>query len=275
MLMFAKWQGLGNDFVMCQAPAGVSLEAGGALARRLCSRHLGVGADGLIFALPGVPGESLLTMEIFNADGSLAMMCGNGIRCLAAWAVEQGWAEAGSFAVSTRSGVKNVSVRAGAEAGLWQVEVDMGCPGIIGDGLTEIAEGLSCPYRIISMGNLHRVVMNGAPEAARTWLPFLDVDGVGARLEPSAAGECNVEFLTVAEAGRLQVRVRERGVGETLACGTGACAALAAASLQGLCPRRAAVCLPGGELDITWGDDGHVYMRGPAASVFTGTAALR
>ena len=271
---FSKWQGLGNDFVLCRAADMQSIDDLSKTARRWCDRHWGIGADGLILAGPGKAGESQLTMEIYNADGSAAAMCGNGIRCLAAWAAQQGWVKDEGFAIGTRSGLKRVNVKKEA-AGCWQVEVDMGEPRILSSAQSGTVGGAEVTEYVVSMGNLHRVVLPDLAEGlGESWLQGLHADDTGRALENSAYGECNVEFAVRKGCEELQMRVRERGVGETMACGTGACAVLTAASLHGWCPRRALIHLRGGDLAVRWEGDNRVMMRGPAVQVFEGTISL-
>ena len=271
---FSKWQGLGNDFVLCRAADMQSIDDLSKTARSWCDRHWGIGADGLILAGPGKTGESQLTMEIYNADGSAAAMCGNGIRCLAAWAAQQGWVKDDGFAIGTRSGLKWVNVKK-EEAGRWQVEVDMGEPRILASAQSGAVGGAEVTEYVVSMGNLHRVVLPDLAEGlGESWLQGLNADDTGRALENSAYGECNVEFAVRKNCEELQMRVRERGVGETMACGTGACAVLTAASLHGWCPRRALIRLRGGDLAVRWEEDNRVMMRGPAVQVFEGNISL-
>ncbi len=276
MWNFVKWQGLGNDFVLVRAEA-VTPEEGAELARRWCRPHWGIGADGLIFLLPGREGATI-SMEIFNADGSLATMCGNGIRCLAAWAVQEGWVDSTSFSVATRAGIRTVGVGV-IEEGLcasqaW-VDVDMGLPEVRERTEVVLRSGAVRPSYVVYIGNLHRVVLmndalNPVADGAGE-LSALDIEAEGQILEASPFGLCNVEFVRWIAADKLAVRVREHGVGETLACGTGACAALVATTAHGCCAGQAEVSLPGGTLVVRYFDDGHILMRGPAREVFRGS----
>ncbi len=277
MWNFVKWQGLGNDFVLVRADA-VTPEEGAELAQRWCRPHWGVGADGLIFLLPGREGAAI-TMEIFNADGTVAAMCGNGIRCLAAWAVQEGWVDSTSFSVATRAGLRIVEVireELGAPQD-WLVDVDMGFPEVRERAEVVLRSGAVRPSYVVSMGNLHRaVLLNGSlsPEADGAGeLNALDIEAEARTLEASPFGLCNVEFVRWIAAEKLAVRVREQGVGETLACGTGACAAVVAATVHGWCSGQAEVSLPGGTLAVRYADDGHILMRGPAQEVFRGSLA--
>ena len=264
--VFSKWQGLGNDFMLIKAEE--LPENSAELAQKWCARHWGVGADGVIFLLPGLPGSAALTMEIFNADGTVAAMCGNGIRCLAAWAVQQGWAPADEFVIATRAGLKHVSVS--SQSG-WNVRVDMGIPQIFARESVRLQSGREVPSYLVSMGNLHRVVLGDESCAWGSDLATLDLEAEGVTLAKSSYGECNVEFALRNSAEDLRLRVRERGVGETMACGTGACATVVAASAEEWCPRRALVHLPGGELQIEWLANEKLIMSGPACEVFQGT----
>ncbi len=257
VLRFWKWEGLGNDFVLVVTPQGPP-EGASILARQVCSRHYGVGADGLIFLTPQAGGPA---MEIYNADGSLASMCGNGLRCLAALARRQELCAEEAFTVSTRSGPRPVRVLAGPDP--WVVQVDMGLPQPLeGPEFLMLGETVR-PCATLSMGNPHRVVFVEDLQA-------LDVERHGAVLERRHPEGLNVEFVQVLAPDHLAVKVWERGVGPTLACGTGACAALVAASQAGLAGRSARVDLPGGTLDVTWEPEGPVRLIGPARHLFEG-----
>jgi len=256
-LRFWKWEGLGNDFILVIAPQGPPEGAAG-LARQLCHRHYGIGADGLVFLTPGPQGPA---MEIYNSDGSLATMCGNGLRCLAALARRQGLCPGDSFTVSTRSGPRPVRVLPGADP--WVVQVEMGIPQPL-DGPEFLMLGDQVhPCATLSIGNPHRVVFVEDLQA-------IDVERHGPVLERRHPDGLNVEFVQVLAPDHLAVRVWERGVGVTLACGTGACAALVAASQAGLAGRSARVDLPGGTLEVTWEPEGPVRLTGPARHLFGG-----
>jgi diaminopimelate epimerase len=286
-LRFAKWHGTGNDFVMLEDWAGAT-ELSPDLVAALCDRHVGVGADGLIrvaspeaAAQAGVDAAGAdVFMDYRNADGSTAEMCGNGVRCLAKLAFQQGLVTGTELAVATRGGTKHVWLDADpATREVRTVRVDMGAPAFSlaeipmegpGDG-TFLAEpfehgGVSYKASAVSMGNPHLVLfVEEDPEQ-------VDVRRIGPELErdPRFPNRTNVEFVAPAADG-IKVRVWERGVGETQACGTGACASLVAASLAGLAPRRARIHFPGGTLDGEWSEDGPVFITGPAVEVFRGT----
>lgn len=229
------------------------------LARELCDRHYGIGADGLIFLTTTPLG---LAMEIFNSDGSLAAMCGNGIRCLAALARREGLLTSDHAVIGTRSGPRQVRI---SGDGPYEVEVDMGEPHVLTGPEAVLIGHSTFPCVTISMGNPHRVVFvdDVTSVVLEEWGPFLERD----HCYPDGL---NVEFVQVTAPDRLDVKVWERGSGATLACGTGACASLVAAAREGRAGRAASVHLPGGALQIRWGEDGHVKMRGPARELFRG-----
>lgn len=256
-LPFWKWEGLGNDFVLTLAPEGPPSSAE-ALAREVCDRHRGVGADGLVFVIPRAEGPG---MEIYNADGSLAQMCGNAIRCVAALGRREGLFTGDRAEISTRSGSRAVRILASPDP--WVVEVDMGEPQVLeGPGFLMLDE-LVRPCATLSLGNPHRVVFVEDLEAVQ-------VERHGPVLERRHPQGLNVEFVEVLAADHLAVRVWERGVGITLACGTGACAALVASAMAGLTGRKARVDLPGGTLQVDWQEDGRVRLIGPARQIFRG-----
>ncbi|MDI6693046.1 MAG: diaminopimelate epimerase [Anaerosomatales bacterium] len=278
-LGFVKMHGIGNDFVVVDDLDG-TLDLDATAVEWICDRHFGVGADGVIVVRRATSPDADLYMHFFNADGTLAEMCGNGIRCLVKHAVDTGIvpSDAESVAVETLAGIKRVSFERD-DAGLMTVaRVDMGVPGLTPDAIPVDLTGdivydcpLETPYgtvRItaVSMGNPHAVIWVDDVDAA-------PVDTVGPAVEthPAFPKRTNVEFAELVDDTRIRVRVWERGVGETLACGTGACATVVAAVLSCRTGRSATVELPGGELDIRWHEDDHVYLTGPATTVFTGS----
>ena len=274
-LAFTKWQGCGNDFVLVDARVSGLPKDVDALSRRICDRHYGVGADGLIFVLPS--GKADFCMRIFNADGSEAEMCGNGIRCFARLVYEEKMTDREVFTVETGAGVLTPRiVKDGDEVA--GVEVDMGEPvleagniPVQGFGkervIAEEIEVLGKRYQAtcVSMGNPHCVVFVGD-------VGDVSMERVGPAFERHAwfPKRTNTEFVVVRDREHLRMRVWERGAAVTLACGTGACASLAAAVLNGLSERRAEVELDGGRLNIEWAEDNHIYMTGPAEKVFSG-----
>ena len=272
-LPFAKLHGTANDFVYVDARRGLPADPA-ALAPVLCDRHRGIGADGLILLLDSVSADC--RMRIFNPDGSLAEMCGNGIRGFAKFVHDRGLISRIPLRVETDAGVKIVEPE--VERGrVVRVAVDMGAPIWDGRSIPVDADGevVDRPlevggqeYRItcVSMGNPHCVVF--VDDVASLPLATL-----GPRFEhhPFFPRRVNTEFIRVAGREALEMRVWERGAGETLACGTGACAAAVAAARTGRTGRRVRVTLPGGPLDIEWRPDDHVRMTGDAVEVFEGS----
>jgi diaminopimelate epimerase len=282
-LRFEKWHGTGNDFVMVEDWDG-DVDLPEDLVAALCDRHLGVGADGLIrVASPGMADrEGLDTdgahafMDYRNADGSLAEMCGNGVRCLAKLAFERGLVDATELTVATRAGRKRVWLDVDGGR-VRSVRVDMGPPELEVDripmagpaGSRFLAEpfehdGVTYKASAVSMGNPHLILfVEQDPDQ-------VDVHRIGPQLEHDLRfpNRTNVEFVAPAADG-IKLRVWERGVGETMACGTGACASLVAANLAGLAPRTASIHFPGGTLLGEWTDD-TVFLSGPAERAYAG-----
>ncbi len=269
---FTKYQGLGNDFVFVEDFQGNLLQQAPVWAPRICDRHFGVGGDGLVLITrSGETHGGIYTMRIFNADGSEAEMCGNAIRCLAKHLLDRGLAEGASITVGTLHDRREVRVETDGYAvdmgqPVWGAElVPVHCQGDECIEQTITAEGQQFVISAVSMGNPHAVVF---VEDIDT-IPFLQW---GPRLEQCSAfpNKTNVEFVQVRSRDSLKVKVWERGVGPTLACGTGACAAAVVAHRVGAADRRLDVELPGGTLKIALGEDNHVWMTGPAEWVFSG-----
>ncbi len=277
-LFFFKMQGLGNDFVLVDARADSGfppIDDLPGLSRRICDRHFGVGADGLILMLNSDRAD--VGMRIFNPDGSEAEMCGNGIRCLARFARERGNVGQNPLQIETGSGIKIVTSLGKGDSPL-RFTVDMGPPsfrakdlGIGGDpqarrvGIPLEAGGRNFLATAVSMGNPHCVTEIED-------LENIELETLGPLIEhhPLFPQRTNVEFVKVISPDHLKVRVWERGTGATLACGTGACAALAAMVELGRSAREAEVELPGGILHIHWLVEGSIMMTGPAEEVFRG-----
>jgi diaminopimelate epimerase len=278
-MRFAKYHGAGNDFVLVEDMED-AIRLPQPLIAAVCDRHQGVGADGLIRIVPH--DEADFFMDYYNADGEVAEMCGNGVRCLAKYVYDRGLTSATEIDVMTRAGMKHLSMQ--AENGVaTRVTVDMGPPGLDRKAIPMTGEpaarfvgqpmdvdGRTYTATAVSMGNPHCVLFlpvgEGVADLRRT-----DVPRLGSEVEqrPEFLNGTNVEFITVAD-DRIHVRVWERGSGETMACGTGACAALVAGSLAGLTERRGEVAFPGGILEVDWRDDDHVFLTGPAVFVFEG-----
>jgi len=282
-MTFTKMHGLGNDFILVEDLAG-ELDFSPAAVQWFCDRNFGIGADGLILVRPATSSEADFHMHYINADGTLAEMCGNGVRCFAKYLVDRELVapERDRLVVETLGGLKPVSVERDDEGLMRLATVDMGAPGLTAE---QIPTTLSADVLVdvpletdagtfsvtcVSMGNPHCII----------WVDDVDnapVETIGPLIEHADAfpNRTNVEFAEVADADLIRVRVWERGCGETLACGTGACATVVAAALAGKIGREATVELPGGELRIAWdGAAGGVIMTGPAEEVFAGVVDI-
>lgn len=273
-MRFWKYQGIGNDFILLDGTAG-DLEIDTEWCRRACDRHYGIGADGVLYVMPGEGTD--ITMRIINADGSEAEMCGNGIRCVAKYAADHEVVPGDTMTIHTLAGDLGAEVFKGDDGLVRTVRINMGAP--ILDGRTVPvdydgrfidqpfdADGVPIRANAVSMGNPHFITFTPLDDAT--------VDRLGPILErhPFFPRKTNVEFCRV-EDGKIYIRVYERGAAWTLACGTGACATTTAAALNGLVPfgTPVDVHLPGGWLRITVDKDlGYVLMEGPAELVFTG-----
>ena len=275
---FVKMHGLGNDFILIDClskPLGDSSFLS-YLAKRLCNRNFGIGADGLILVLPSSKAE--LKMRIFNSDGSEAQMCGNGIRCFAKYAYENKLVSKVKFTVETLAGIITPELIF-KDKEISGIKVDMGIPKLkrreipmegentptVVDETLKIDSKYIFKISCVSMGNPHCIIFVDDVKS-------IPVDKIGPKIEnhPLFPEKTNVEFIQVLNRKEINFRVWERGVGETLACGTGACASLVAGVLNKKTDRKATIHLPGGDLDILWADDEHVYMTGPAELVFKG-----
>ena len=271
---FYKMQGIGNDYIYFDCMNG-ELENPEELAIKLSDRHFGIGGDGIILLCPSKIADC--RMRMFNLDGSEGKMCGNGIRCIGKLAHDLGYVKGEKITVETLSGIKKLDLHLGEDGKVSSVKVDMGAPILsAGDIPSTLSgekvvnfpvevEGRSFNITLVSMGNPHCVI-------------FEDPDSVGLEhygpiferlsLFPE---RINTEFVKVIGKNKLKMRVWERGSGETLACGTGACASAVAAVLNGYCDKNTeiSVYLLGGELRITYTDE-TVFMEGGATLVFTG-----
>jgi len=272
---FAKLHGAGNDYVFVNG-FETDVPDPSALAVRISDRHFGVGADGLILALPPLAGGDL-RMRMFNADGSEAEMCGNGVRCLAKFAVERGLAAGDAVRVETPAGLREVTLR--REAGrISGGTASMGRPVLTPADIPVVADGdraVDVPLRVngrtlrmtcVGMGNPHAVFYVAS---APGWP--LETLGQAIERHERFPQRVNVHAVEVVSTGEAIVRTWERGTGPTLACGTGACAVCVAGVLTGRTGRRLLAHLPGGDLQIEWPDDqAEVRLTGPVEEVFTG-----
>ncbi|KEO81963.1 diaminopimelate epimerase [Tumebacillus flagellatus] len=278
-MKFTKMHGLGNDFAVVaeflSVPEGVS-----ELAKNVCDRHFGVGADGLVFILPSEKAQ--FRMRIFNSDGSESEQCGNAVRCVGKFLYESGRTNSTTVTLETGAGLQTLQLH--VENGIvTRVTVDMGEPkleaSVIPTTLTgdqvvehpiETTSGHRYAFTAVSMGNPHAVIFVDT-------LADVDLHHVGPQLETHAyfPRKTNVEFVQVHAPNDVTMHVWERGAGETLACGSGACSVGVAGVLTGRTDRRVTVHLKGGDLLIDWKEsDNHVYMTGPATRVYEGTWLL-
>lgn len=273
-MKFTKMHGAGNDYIYMNGFVQ-EIEDPSALAIRLSNRNFGIGSDGLVLILPSE--NSDFRMQMFNSDGSEAEMCGNASRCVGKYVYDNGLTTKKEIALETKAGVKYITLLEGDERAR-KVTVDMGEP---------ILDPVQIPVKVdkepvlnfpldidgkiweiscVSMGNPHAVVFT-------TGIKELDLPVIGPKFEkhPIFPRKTNTEFIEVVDRKTLNMRVWERGAGETLACGTGACAAAVAAILNGYCDRKITIHLIGGDLEIEWDEqNNHVYMTGEAVTVFEG-----
>jgi diaminopimelate epimerase len=275
-LAFTKMHGCGNDFIVVD-DREEDLDLDVSAVVMLCDRHFGIGADGVILVRPATDPDADYSMVYFNADGSLAEMCGNGIRVFAKYLSDRGLVDAGRLSVQTPGGIKSIDVIPDGYGTFALARVDMGAPVLTaadvpttlpGDPVVDVrvvTEAGEADVTCVSMGNPHAVL----------WVDDVDdapVTTLGPAIEQLDAFPrgTNVEFAQLTGSSRIRLRVWERGVGETLACGTGACAVLVAGVMTGRCGHSAIVELPGGELRVEWLQPGSVFMTGPAEEVFRG-----
>lgn len=271
-MKFTKMHGCGNDYIYVDCTKAPLADPNGT-ALRLSDRHFGIGSDGLILICPSNKGD--FRMRMYNADGSEGAMCGNGIRCVAKFCYDKCLTHKTRLAVETNAGMKylDLTVENGQVS---KVRVDMGAPGlaaaeipVVGLGDTVIGQpvnvaGQDWVMTCVSMGNPHAVVWCDDVDG-------LDIDKVGPQFEnhPMFPDRVNTEFVRVIDRQNVQMRVWERGAGETWACGTGACATAVACVQNGLTDKNVTVHLRGGDLEIEV-TEGSVFMTGPAVTVFEG-----
>jgi len=280
MLKFSKYHGCGNNFVMVREQELIEYLGGitepetkeyPAFAQKVCDINTGIGADGLII----VREEPALEMVFYNMDGSRAPMCGNGIRCFARFCFEEGICEEPSYAVKTLAGDMVVEVTSREP---FMARIDMGTPifepaaiavdsersDFLGQQL-EISDGSRWTVNSLFMGTVHTVVFVDDYDS-------FDIEYVGRELceHPTYTEKTNVNFVRVIDENTVEMKTYERGVGMTLACGTGACATAVVCALQGLCKSSIEVILQLGSLNIELKDDGHVFMEGPSVKIAEG-----
>jgi diaminopimelate epimerase len=272
-MRFTKMQGAGNDYIYVDCFHSKPPSDPVALARKISDRHFGVGGDGLILVCPSEKADA--RMRMFNADGSEAEMCGNGVRCVAKFVYDHGIAKKPTLAIETGRGVLKLELDVAGDK-VRQVRVDMGEPILEAAKIPTTLAGnpptnvLLAPFNLrvtcVSMGNPHCITFVDEITDAL-------VLGTGPKVEiaPEFPRRINVEFVKVNRPNDITMRVWERGSGETQACGTGACAVAVAGVLTGRTERSITAHLPGGDLRLEWSEkDNHVYMTGPAVEVFSG-----
>lgn len=265
-LLFSKYEGLGNDFLLVEGTDEHDLPP--ARVSSLCDRRFGVGADGVLLLLPSRDPDCAIRMRVVNADGSVPEMCGNGVRCVALHLARRLRQREARVVIDTDAGPRACMVNDAGGEGM--VTVDMGVVRVFGERAVSVGAAADGGRREVELttadaGNPHAVLFGAFARG--------DVEHLGPRLatHPDFPGGTNVEFALVARDG-IDLLVWERGVGITFACGTGACATAAVACAKGLAPRKTpiAVRLPGGPLEVTIDEDGRTTMRGPARLVFSG-----
>jgi len=288
---FYKYQGLGNDFVLVDNRDSSEIKLSSERCAQLCDRNFGIGADGVIFAMPPglVQKDEDYSMRMYNSDGTEPEMCGNGIRCLANFVAKMDGADPKAYKVGTLAGLIQPEVRADG-----QVSVDMGEPTLdppkvpctfeaTQDGAAVRAkmevDGETWLVTAVSMGNPHCVTFGKEGECDEEGIKVdsfaLSHYGPMFEKHPAFPAKTNTEFTEVVNRNYVKMHVWERGAGATLACGTGACATVVAAVLEGRTDRKCTVELPGGPLEIEWREsDNRVIMTGPAELVFDGVVAV-
>jgi diaminopimelate epimerase len=273
---FVKMQGTGNDFVLLGAQGDE--QDWSRLAQAMCDRHYGIGADGLILVLPSSSAD--VRMRMFNPDGSEAEICGNGLRCVVKYAVDEGlaWPREGQLSVETSTGVLAAQVF-GKKGAVERVRVSVGVPRFAPQEIPVLVEaepplkdmpldieGQRLAVTCVSLGNPHAVHFVDRP------VEEFPLERIGPKVEhhPLFPQRVNFEVARVLDRERMEARVWERGAGATLACGSGACAAVVAAHLYGMAGERVDITLPGGRVVVEWDEVGECYLEGPAETVFWG-----
>lgn len=284
-MKFTKMHGCGNDYIYVNGfTEHVDEDRKPELVRRLSDRHFGIGGDGVIFINPGK--SAAFEMEMYNADGTRAQMCGNGIRCVAKYVYDYGLTDQTSIAIESFGKAKYLELTLGSDGRVSTAKVNMGAPilkaaeiPVISDNeqvVSEVIEVNGQVYRMtcVSMGNPHAVVfIDDILNGKNLDIKDFDIEAVGPHFENHTRfpERTNTEFVRILDRNNVQMRVWERGTGETLACGTGCCATAVACVLNGLTDTTVNVSVPGGEILCEWDrQDNLVYMTGPAVTVFDG-----
>lgn len=273
MIRFTKMHGAGNDYIYINAidscPANLP-----ELSNEMSDRHKGVGSDGVVLIMPSDKAD--FRMRMFNADGSEGEMCGNASRCVAKYVYDKGLTSKRKITLETLAGIKVLEITKVVDEKVREVKVDMGEPSFAPEIIPTKSncEVIDMPISTslgtlnltaVGTGNPHGVVIMDS-------VSDLDIDSIGPEIQNNELfpRKANIEFVRIINRNEIEMRVYERGSGETMACGTGACASVVATSRLGLTDRRATVHLKGGDLQIHWAENNHVYMTGEAATVFEG-----
>jgi diaminopimelate epimerase len=280
---FTKMHGLGNDYIYFDCIANPDLIPNpGKVAPRLSDRHFGIGGDGIVLILKADANGADYRMRMFNSDGSEAEMCGNAIRCVAKYLCDNGYLTGDEVNIQTGAGIKHIEITRNSNGKFESARVDMGEPTLDGllipvniDKETVIGESISLPngreydFTAVSMGNPHAIIF-----VEEITDEHVLRDGALAEVHDLFPNKINVEFVRIISPTEVEMRVWERGAGETLACGTGASAVTVACALNKLTDRKITVHLVGGDLEIEWADNNHVYMTGPATTAYQGTVEI-
>ena len=273
MIRFTKMHGAGNDYIYINAidscPANLP-----ELSNEMSDRHKGVGSDGVVLIMPSDKAD--FRMRMFTADGSEGEMCGNASRCVAKYVYDKGLTSKRKITLETLAGIKVLEITKVVDEKVREVKVDMGEPSFAPENIPTKSncEVIDMPISTslgtlnltaVGTGNPHGVVIMDS-------VSDLDIDSIGPEIQNNELfpRKANIEFVRIINRNEIEMRVYERGSGETMACGTGACASVVATSRLGLTDRRATVHLKGGDLQIHWAENNHVYMTGEAATVFEG-----
>ena len=273
MIRFTKMHGAGNDYIYINAinfcPANLP-----ELSIEMSDRHKGVGSDGVVLIMPSDKAD--FRMRMFNADGSEGEMCGNASRCVAKYVYDKGLTSKRKITLETLAGIKVLEITKVVDEKVREVKVDMGEPSFAPENIPTKSncEVIDMPISTslgtlnltaVGTGNPHGVVIMDS-------VSDLDIDSIGPEIQNNELfpRKANIEFVRIINRNEIEMRVYERGSGETMACGTGACASVVATSRLGLTDRRATVHLKGGDLQIHWAENNHIYMTGEAATVFEG-----
>ena len=273
MIRFTKMHGAGNDYIYINAinscPANLP-----ELSNEMSDRHKGVGSDGVVLIMPSDKAD--FRMRMFNADGSEGEMCGNASRCVAKYVYDKGLTSKRKITLETLAGIKVLEITKVVDEKVREVKVDMGEPSFAPENIPTKSncEVIDMPISTslgtlnltaVGTGNPHGVVIMDS-------VSDLDIDSIGPEIQNNELfpRKANIEFVRIINRNEIEMRVYERGSGETMACGTGACASVVATSRLGLTDRRATVHLKGGDLQIHWAENNHIYMTGEAATVFEG-----